>query len=122
MGWTRPTGTSSRPSSEPRPAYADGPPRSWDRMAAIATIRSQDPRSGREHLAQHELQDAAVPVVVGLARGVDAHHGVEGHPGVRADLDRRWCLTGVQGGDAGDAERLLPGQAERLRGPAGRVL
>ena len=34
-------------------------------------------RSGLQHVAQHVLQDAAVAVVVRLAGGVDAHHGVE---------------------------------------------
>ena len=33
--------------------------------------------SGSRELTEHVLEDAAVAVVVGLTRGVDAHHGVE---------------------------------------------
>lgn len=68
--------------------------------------------------AQHVLQDAAVAEVVGLARGIDAHDGVEGdHRAVGLlgpDGD------GVRGGalvercQARDEEDLSAVQTERL--------
>ena len=75
--------------------------------------------SGARDLPEHVLQDAAVAVVVGLARGVDADDGVELDDravapwspspctvrGVRALAERR---------DTRDVERLGAVQAERV--------
>src|SRR6478609_5832196 len=63
-----------------------------------------------EHVAQHVLQDAAVAVVVRLAGGVDAHHGVELHLAAvflrGGHLDRLRRLALVERGDTGDVEGL----------------
>ena len=68
--------------------------------------------SGRQQLAQHELQDASVPVVLLLLGSVDSHRDREllvigGH----GQLARDVAVTG----DPGDVELLVPGEAERLR-------
>src|SRR6188768_465742 len=63
-----------------------------------ATGRDQG-RSALEHLAEHVLQDAAVAVVVRLARGVDADVGVELDAGVGQDLHRRRDAAVVEGLD-----------------------
>src|ERR1700722_13295104 len=62
---------------------------------------------------EHVLHDAAVPVVVGLAGGVDAHGGGEALAvGGHRDLGRHGPL--VERLDALDVEDLLAGQAEGL--------
>src|SRR3954462_5698894 len=82
--------------------------------------------SAREEGAEHVLQDAAVAVVVGLARGVDPDDRVDlllravGRRGI--DVHRARDLAVVERGDAGDVERLLADQAERLGVLALRVL
>src|SRR5689334_8624912 len=82
--------------------------------------------SGLEHVAQHVLQDAAVAVVVRLAGGVDAHHGVELDfrsvvlRGRHVNGLRRLAL--VQFGDARDVERLGAVELEARRRLTGREL
>src|SRR5699024_9768204 len=56
-----------------------------------------------DHVPQDELQDAAVAVVIGFARGVDAYVRIEGHGGAIV----------LGGGDldgAGDAPLVEPGE------------
>src|SRR6478609_388700 len=77
-------------------------------------------------LAQHVLQDAAVAVVVGFTRGIDAQDRVEGGGaavfGRRGDLEglRRGAL--VQGGDALNGEGFRAGQPQAGGVLSGRVL
>ena len=73
--------------------------------------------------AQHVLQDAAVAEVVGLARGVDAHDGVEGDLRTVGllRLDRDGARSGalVERRQACDGEDLGTVQTERLGALAG---
>src|SRR4051794_3391286 len=71
--------------------------------------------SAVQHLPEHELQDAAVAVVVRLTGRVDPDHRVELDAAVRGDLDGARGVAVVQRGDPGDREGLGAGQAERLR-------
>src|SRR5581483_5941621 len=60
---------------------------------------------------EHVLHDAAVPVVLGLARGVDPHHRAK-FLAVGADRYLVRYLSGVDLLDAADIEGLFAGQAE----------
>src|SRR6185436_3647779 len=92
--------------------------RTWS-VTAILTCSVMAPSSGcfarRRQLAQHVVQDAAMLEVLALLRSVDAHAHFE--------LDRRARRGRCNDGDdfrraavqPDDLERLLAGQAERLR-------
>src|SRR5688500_8238090 len=67
--------------------------------------------------SQDVLQDPAVAVVVGFAGGVDADDGVELDV-AGGDLDGGGDAAVVEGGDAGDGEGLLTGEAEAVGGGA----
>src|SRR5690242_4977783 len=75
-----------------------------------------------DQVAQHELHDAAVAVVVRLAGGVDADDRVELDAGVGAHLHRARGGAVVELLDAGEGEGLLAGQTEGLGRDALRVL
>src|SRR5262245_11643510 len=59
---------------------------------------------------QHELHDAAVPVVVGLARRVDPH-GRRELPAVRGNRHLARSLARIHGLDPDDVEYLMAGSA-----------
>src|SRR4051794_6461231 len=80
---------------------------------AIGGAELSDAPSAGHQLPQHELQDAAVLVVLALLEGVDAHRRRE--LGV-ASLHRH--LGRVAAVESGDRDLLLAREAERLRGLA----
>src|SRR6185437_14096934 len=59
------------------------------RQMILADLRQGCGSLRLEHVAQHVLQDAAVAVVIGFTRSVDAHYGVEFHglPTIFGGLD-----------------------------------
>src|SRR5690242_3985483 len=63
---------------------------------------------------EHVLHDAAVPVVLGLARGVDPHHGAK-LLAVGGDRNLARYVALVYLFDAADVEGLLAGEAQRGR-------
>src|SRR5580692_6725030 len=106
-----------------RPADAGGATGAADSAISRPRYLSSRPAAGPawatyvglvlgEQRAQHVLHDPAVPVVLGLAGGVDPHHGLE-LGAVRPDrhLARNGPIVDLL--DAGDLEHLAPGQAER---------
>src|SRR3954467_8023444 len=61
---------------------APGPPCGGVRgPSAALSRRVRAVLLGSGDLPQHVLQDASVAVIVSLARGIDAHHGVEARGG-----------------------------------------
>src|SRR5689334_9897621 len=67
-----------------------------------------------EQRAQDVLHDAAVPEVLGLARRVDPHDGLE-LLAVSANCDLARRVTRIHCLDAGDVEHLVPGQQQTCR-------
>src|SRR5690606_37328442 len=108
----RTTGTTAR-GPHPR-CRGCGPQRVLTVPSSAGPYRARGPVCGllADQAPQHVLQDAAVAVVVGLTRGVDAYDRVELHAGVGGDLHRAGGGAVVQLGHAGDGEGLLAGQAE----------
>src|ERR1700709_992799 len=98
----------------------------WSSLTRGILARRASLLVGLQHVAQHEVQDAAVAVVIRLAGGVDADHGVELDRGAvllcGLDLDRLRRPSLVQLLDAGDVERLGAVEFQRRSGLALRKL
>src|ERR1700757_4038098 len=88
----------------------------WRRIHAAATFTTPALSGLRlaEQGTQHVLHDAAVPVVLRLARRVDPDHGPE-LLAVGADGYLARSISCVHRLDASDVEHLVTGEPERCR-------
>src|SRR5436190_1905068 len=84
-----------------------------ERSARPSTLASN---SGK-HLAEHHLQDAAIAVVLGFRRPIDADRGREQElvPVFAPDLNRDLVTRDDPSGEAENRECLATGEPERCR-------